>query len=227
MIPASRALVVAAIAVVAWGASTCMHPFECDKEGLKSTVPDSFVVAFETSRGRVDVMARKAWAPIGVSRFFELVTTKFFDDARFFRVIREFVAQFGMSGDPATAAAWKDRCLADEPVKHSNTRGTISFARGGPGTRSTQMFVNLVDNADLDSAGEFGFPAFAEVVSGMSAVDSLYSAYGESAPRSGPYFAHEGPRQDSIAAQGNAYLIRGWPKLDYIKTARIVQQWPK
>ena len=229
MIPLGRSILVAGVVAVTWVAWSCMPSFGCKLEALEpgTSVPDSFVVAFETSRGRVDVMARKAWAPNGVGRFFELVNTKFFDDARFFRVLKGFVAQFGMSGDTKVNEAWRHRCLADEPVKHSNTRGTISFARGGPGTRSTQMFFNLVDNPVLDTLEGLGFSPIAEVVSGISVVDSLYSDYGESSPRSGPQFGAEGPRQDSIAAQGNAYLVRGWPKLDYIKTARVVQRWPK
>jgi peptidyl-prolyl cis-trans isomerase A (cyclophilin A) len=188
-------------------------------------VPDSFLVAFETSRGRFDVMARKHWAPIGVDRLYTLVRARYYDDARFFRVVKDFVAQFGLAADPKLTAAWKLRCIADEPVKHTNSRGTIAYARGGPGTRSVQLFVNLKDNPKLDSLNGFGFPPIAEVVSGMAVVDSLYSGYGEAAPRSGSQPGREGPSQDSIAKQGNAYLVSGWPKLDYIKTARVVKEW--
>jgi len=108
------------------------------------------------------------------------VTTKHFDDSRFFRVIKNFVAQFGLSGDPKANEAWDHRCLADEPVKHSNMRGTLTFARGDSGTRSTQMFINLADNKMLDTMDGFGFPPVAEVMSGPAVVDSLYSGYGES-----------------------------------------------
>lgn len=190
-------------------------------------VPDSFVVRFETSRGRVDVMARKAWAPIGVDRFYTLVQNHYYDEARFFRVVKGFVAQFGLAAEPARTAAWRVRAIADEPVKHSNTRGTVSYARGGPGTRTVQLFFNLVDNARLDTANTFGFPPIAEVVSGMSAVDSLYSGYGNAAPRTGATATASGPQQDSISMLGNSYLERGWPKLDYVKTARVVQEWRK
>jgi peptidyl-prolyl cis-trans isomerase A (cyclophilin A) len=110
-------------------------------------------------------------------------------------------------------------------VKHGNTRGTIAYARGGPGTRSTQLYINLANNPKLDTLSGFGFPAIAEVISGMSAVDSLYNGYGDSAPRSGPQFGREGPAQDSIVRQGNAYLARGWPKLDFIKSARVIREW--
>lgn len=202
-------------------------PFGCRQERPDPgvAVPDSFRVAFETSRGRFDVMARKNWAPVGVDRFYTLVKSRYYDQTRFFRVVKNFVAQFGISGDPNLNDAWRVRCIADEPVRHTNARGTIAYARGGPGTRSVQLFVNLRDNPRLDSLGGFGFPPIAEVVSGMDVVDSLYSGYGEGAPRSGPQPGREGPSQDSISRQGNTYLARGWPKLDYIKTARVVQEW--
>jgi len=216
--------------VMAAGATSCQlaSRFSCRQEAPdpKKAAPDSFRVAFQTSRGQFDVMARKAWAPIGVDRFYTLVQTKYFDDVRFFRVVKGFVAQFGMSGEPKVTQDWQRRCIADEPVHHSNSRGTISFARGGPGTRSVQLFVNLADNPVLDSLSGFGFPPIGEVVSGMDVVDSLYSGYGDAAPRSGPQYGREGPDQDSIGARGNAYLNAGWPKLDYIKTARVVQAWP-
>lgn len=218
----------AVIALVAIGVSSCATwPFGCKREGLNPNVavPDSFVVAFETSRGRFDVMARKNWAPIGVDRLYTLVRARYYDDARFFRVVKDFVAQFGLAADPKLTAAWRLRCIADEPVKHTNARGTIAYARGGPGTRSVQLFVNLKDNPKLDSLNGLGFPPIAEVVSGMAVVDSLYSGYGEAAPRSGSQPGREGPAQDSIAKQGNPYLVSGWPKLDYIKTARVVKEW--
>jgi len=215
--------------VVAIGAASCQYsPFGCRQEGPdpKNPAPDSFRVSFETSKGRFDVMARKSWAPIGVDHFYTILQNKYYDDVRFFRVVKGFVAQFGMSGKPKMTEEWQRRCIADEPVHHSNTRGTLSFARGGPNTRSVQLFVNLTDNPILDSLSGFGFPPIGEVVSGMDVVDSLYSGYGDAAPRSGPQYGREGPDQDSIAARGNAYLNAGWPKLDYIKTARVVQQWP-
>jgi peptidyl-prolyl cis-trans isomerase A (cyclophilin A) len=218
------AVVAAAMAMM----TACLSwPFGCRQEGLNPNiaVPDSFLVRFETSRGPVDVMARKQWSPIGVDRLYTLVGNKYYDDARFFRVVKNFVAQFGLSGNPKLTEAWRLRCIADEPVKHTNSRGTIAYERGGPGTRSVQLFFNLADNPKLDTLGGFGFPPIAEVVSGMQAVDSLYSGYGDSAPRSGAQPGREGPAQDSISRQGNAYLNRGWPKLDFIKTARIIKEW--
>lgn len=188
-------------------------------------VPDSFLVAFETSRGQFDVMARKNWAPVGVDRFYTLLQSHYYDQVRFFRVVKNFVAQFGLPGDPRLNDAWRVRRIADEPVKHTNSRGAIAYARGGPGTRTVQIFINLRDNPRLDTLNTFGFPPIAEVVSGMAIVDSLYSGYGEATPRSGAQPGRAGPSQDSISRQGNAYLVRGWPKLDYVKTARIVREW--
>lgn len=182
-------------------------------------VPDSFLVRFETSKGTFDVMAHKQWAPIGVDRLYSLVGNGYFDDARFYRVVKDWVAQWGLAADPRVTAAWRPRAMADEPVKHTNARGTVSYARGGPGTRSTQLYINFKDNARLDTANTFGFPPIGEVVSGMNVVDSLYNGYGEGAPRG------TGPSQDSIGRQGNAYLKRGWPKLDYIRRARVVREW--
>ncbi|HTE46085.1 MAG TPA: peptidylprolyl isomerase [Gemmatimonadaceae bacterium] len=222
-----RRLVLFAVATIS--VSSCAgFPFGgCKQEGPKAgaVVPDSFVVTFETSRGRFDVMAHKPWSPLGVGRLYELVQSRHFDDARFFRVIKDFAAQFGLSGDPKVNDAWSARCIADEPVQHPNTRGTLSYAQAGPGTRSVQMFINIGSNTSLDTLDGRGFPPFGQVVLGMDVVDSLYSGYGDVAPRSGPQYGLEGPAQDSIRLQGNAYLMRGWPKLDYIKTARVVQEW--
>ena len=196
-----------------------------EKAGRPAQAPPTFKVKFETSKGEIVVEVTRDLAPHGADRFHDLVASRFYDGARFFRVVRNFVAQFGLSGDPKLNDAWRVRCIADEPVKHTNSRGTIAYARGGPGTRSVQIFVNLRDNARLDSLAGFGFPPIAEVVSGMDLVDSLYSGYGEGAPRSGPQPGREGPNQDSISRQGNAYLQRGWPKLDYVKSARVVREW--
>ncbi|HET9425649.1 MAG TPA: peptidylprolyl isomerase [Gemmatimonadaceae bacterium] len=182
---------------------------------LSLATPDSFLVAFETTRGRFDVLAHSRWAPVGAHRFYELVHRHFYDSVVVFRVVKGFVAQFGISGDPAVSAAWRVRRIADDPVREGNKRGRLAFARGGPGTRTTQLFINFSDNVRLDTSGTIGFPAFAEVVRGMDVVDSLYSEYG-GAPSQ---------RQDSISRQGNAYLHRAFPKLDMIRSARIIQEW--
>jgi peptidyl-prolyl cis-trans isomerase A (cyclophilin A) len=217
-----------ALAAAILALSSCASgPLGRKAEGSSQNVavPDSFVVAFETTRGRVDVMARKNWAPVGVDRLYTLVRVRHYDNARFFRVVKDFVAQFGLSGDPKIDDAWRIRRIADEPVHHTNSRGTIAYARGGPGTRTVQLYINLRDNPKLDTLGGFGFPPIAEVVAGMAVVDSLYSGYGDGAARTGPQPGRQGPSQDSISTQGNAYLLRGWPKLDYIKTARVVREW--
>lgn len=185
-----------------------------DQAALATPAPDSFKVAFETSKGHFTVVAHRDWAPHGVDRFYHLVQLGFFDDARFFRVLSGFMAQFGMNGDPRVSAAWERLTIPDDPVKQSNKRGMVTFAaESAPNTRSTQLFINYGDNANLDG---LGFAPIGQVVDGMAVVDSLYPGYGEGAPDG------SGPSQDRIAAQGNAYLTKEFPKLDYIRTARIV-----
>lgn len=174
--------------------------------------PDSFLVRFETSRGPFVMKIRRAWSPAGADRVHYLVGNRFYDGARFFRVVPNFVVQFGIPADPAVSAAWYQNFIPDDPVRASNTRGTVSFARAGRETRSTQLFVNLRDNARLDTLNGFGFPPIGEVIEGMAAVDSLYSGY-------------RNVDQDSIRLQGNAYLTRVYPRLDSIITARITTRW--
>jgi homoserine O-acetyltransferase len=185
---------------------------------LDFSAPDSFLVAFETTKGRFDVKAHRNWAPIGTERFYELVYRHFYDSVYFHRVVKGFVAQFGMSGDSLVSAAWGRRRLPDDSVRQGNTRGRLSFARGGPNTRTTQLYINLADNVRLDTSGVIGFPAFAEVVSGMSVVDSLTSEYGN-APNGRE--ASDSARRVGL----NVYFRRAFPKLDMIKTARITQEW--
>jgi peptidyl-prolyl cis-trans isomerase A (cyclophilin A) len=184
-----------------------------DKSAIATPAPDSFKVAFETSKGNFTVTAHRDWAPLGVDRFYHLVQLGFYDDARFFRVLSGFMAQFGMNGNPKVSAAWEPLELQDDPVKQKNTRGMVTFAMGGPNTRTTQLFINYKDNTNLDG---MGFAPIGQVVDGMAVVDSLYADYGEGAPDG------SGPSQDRIGAQGNAYLTKGFPKLDFIKTARVV-----
>src|SRR5258705_10915455 len=150
-------------------------------------------VKFETSKGTFIVQINKEWAPIGAERFTELVKSGFYENARFFRVIPGFMVQFGIAGDPNIQAKWREASIADDPVTQSNGRGKLSFATKGPNTRTSQVFINLVDNQRLDASG---FAPFAEVVSGMEVVDQLYSGYGDGAPRGA------GPDQNLIQAQG-------------------------
>ena len=177
-------------------------------------MPDVYRASFETSRGSFVIEVTKSWAPEGAERFYRLLQQRFYDDARFFRVVRNFVVQFGINGNPAVEARWRDMTFADDPVKQSNLRGTISFATSGPNTRTTQVFINLKDNAQLDKRG---FAPFGKVVEGMDVVDRLYNGYGDSPPRG------EGPDQNLIETQGNAYLESKFQMLDYIKRARILE----
>jgi peptidyl-prolyl cis-trans isomerase A (cyclophilin A) len=176
---------------------------------------EPYRVKFETSEGDFVVEVHPDWAPNGAARFKELVEAKFYDDCRFFRVINGFMAQFGMNGDPEVNDQWREMKIKDDPNKKSNTRGMMTFATSGPDSRTTQLFINFGDNSPLDRQG---FSPFAEVVEGMDVVDKLYDGYGEGAPRG------RGPRQDLIAKQGNEYLNDKFPMLDYIKTARLVEQ---
>lgn len=175
----------------------------------------SFHVKFACSMGDFVVEFQPNWAPNGVKRIHELVDMKFFDDCRFFRVIDGFMAQFGIHGDPATAAKWGNMNIPDDPAKESNQPGYVTFAMGGPNTRSTQLFLNFRDNSQLDNRG---FPPVGKIVDGMDALDKIYRGYG-----GGPSEGGQGPRQDLIQSGGNQYLNEFFPKLDYVKKARFVE----
>lgn len=183
-----------------------------DPASLNEQAPAAYKAKFDTSKGSFVVEVQRDWAPNGADRFYNLVKNGFYDNTRFFRVIPGFMVQFGINGDPAVAAAWRDANIKDDPVKQSNARGTVSFATAGPNTRTTQVFVNFGNNDFLDNQG---FSPFGKVVSGMDVVDSLYGGYGEGAP------GGKGPNQGLIQQQGNAYLEQGFPKLDYVKKATI------
>jgi peptidyl-prolyl cis-trans isomerase A (cyclophilin A) len=174
--------------------------------------PDTYKAKFETSKGDFVITVHRAWAPLGADRFYNLVKGGFYDETRFFRVLDDFMAQVGINGNPAVQSAWRDARIADDPVKGSNKRGFTSFATAGAGTRTTQFFINFKDNSTLDKSG---FAPFGEVTSGMDVVDKLYSGYGEGGPRG------KGPEQGKLQSEGNAYLQKEFPKLDYIKKATI------
>jgi len=180
---------------------------------LTEQAPPAYKVKFDTSKGAFVIEVHRDWAPLGADRFYNLVKNGFFDNARFFRVISGFMVQFGINADPAVSAVWRNARIADDPVKVSNKRGMITFATAGPNTRTTQLFINYGDNARLDGQG---FAPFGQVVSGMNVVDALYPGYGEGAP------AGMGPEQGRVQTEGNAYLTREFPRLDYIKTTTIV-----
>jgi len=180
---------------------------------LKEQAPATFKAKFDTSKGPVVITVHRDWAPIGADRFYNLVKNGFYDDARFFRVLDNFMAQVGINGNPAIQTNWKTATIQDDPVKQSNKRGFVTFAKSGaPNSRSTQIFINFKDNSSLDKSG---FAPFGEVTAGMDVVDKLYSGYGEGAP------SGRGPEQGKIQAEGNAYLNKDFPKLDYIKKATI------
>ncbi len=180
---------------------------------LTEKAPATFKVNFDTSKGSIVVTVHRDWAPNGADRLYNLVKAGFYDDVRFFRVIPNFMAQFGIHGNPAVMSAWRSAQIKDDPVKGSNTRGMVVFATAGPNTRTTQLFINFKDNSSLDKQG---FAPFGEVTKGMDVVDKIYDGYGEGAPRG------KGPEQGRIQNEGNAYLMKDFPKLDYIKTATIV-----
>jgi peptidyl-prolyl cis-trans isomerase A (cyclophilin A) len=179
---------------------------------LTEQAPAHYKAKFDTSKGAFVLEVTRAWAPRGADRFYNLVKNGFFDNARFFRVISGFMVQFGINGNPAISAKWRDANIQDDPVRESNRRGTISFATAGPNTRTTQVFINFGDNSNLDG---MGFSPFGKVVSGMNVVDALYAGYGEGAPQG------NGPSQGRLQMEGNAYLVKDFPRMDYIKKATI------
>jgi cyclophilin family peptidyl-prolyl cis-trans isomerase len=174
--------------------------------------PDTYTVKLDTSKGTIEIAVTRAWAPNGADRFYNLVKSGYFDDARFFRVLPGFMAQFGINADPKVSASWRQARIPDDPVTQSNKRGYVTFATGGPNTRTTQIFINFADNSPLDRDG---FSPFGMVKTGMDVVDKLYSGYGEGAPQG------RGPDQTLTQLQGNEYLNRAFPNLDYIKKATI------
>ncbi|MBL4850290.1 MAG: peptidylprolyl isomerase [Planctomycetes bacterium] len=188
-------------------------------ESATSSPVDStsvYQVEFTTTKGVFVVEVNRDWAPRGADRFRELVTTGYFDDCSFFRIVPGFIVQFGINGDPARTKEWSSKRFSDDPVLESNRAGTLVFATAGPGTRTTQLFINLADNARLDKSG---FSPFAKVVSGMDVVKSLYSGYGD-----GPSQGGSGPDQGRVTSQGATYLDANFPKLDKITKARVLGQ---
>ncbi len=183
-------------------------------EAMNVEAPGTFRAVFDTTKGEFTVDVHRDWAPRGADRFYNLVREGYYDGNRFFRVMDGFVAQFGLNGDPQLNSIWRNADILDDPSNQGNTRGRLTFAHGGPNTRSTQLFINLGDNINLD----LDFPAFGEVIDGLGVVGSLYSGYGEGAPRG------RGPDQGRIQREGNRYLEREFPQLDYIRTARIIAE---
>jgi peptidyl-prolyl cis-trans isomerase A (cyclophilin A) len=179
---------------------------------LAAKAPETFRAKFDTSKGAFVVEVHREWAPNGADRFYNLVRGGFYNNVRFFRVLTGFMAQFGMNGTPAVQRVWgsPSQQLKDDPVKQSNKRGYVTFANAGPNSRSTQVFINMVDNTFLDPEA-MHFAPFGQVVEGMEVVDMLYAGYGR----------QNVPDQGRITSEGNAYLTKEYPKLDYVKTATI------
>jgi peptidyl-prolyl cis-trans isomerase A (cyclophilin A) len=185
-----------------------------DPSSLNEKAPAVYKAKFDTSKGTFVIEVHRDWSPNGADRFYNLVKNGYYNDVRFFRVIDGFMVQFGISGNPDLSAVWREARIPDDKVKESNQRGYVSFATAGPGTRTTQVFINFGDNGGLDGQG---FSPFGQVVSGMDVVDALYNGYGEGAPRGA------GPDQGRMQTEGNAYLMTDFPKLDYVKKATIEQ----
>ena len=176
--------------------------------------PGEYKVRLQTSKGDVLILVHRDWSPFGADRFYELTKLGFYDGNRLFRVLRGFIVQWGLTGDPKLNGDWSKRTIKDDPPKVSNKIGTVVFATAGPNSRTTQVFINLGDNSS--SLDPQGFTPFGEVIQGMDTVTSFYADYGDGPP------SGTGPDQESIAAFGNSYLEEHFPKLDYIKTARVV-----
>jgi peptidyl-prolyl cis-trans isomerase A (cyclophilin A) len=202
-----RSALAASGALLLAGCSRTTEPKKsAEAEPAKPSGPPIYNVRFETSKGPFTVEVHRDWAPLGAARFEELVQDGFYDNSRFFRVVPNFIIQFGIAADPKMTKKWNKPIKDDEPTR-TNGYKTLAFATAGPETRTTQVFINLRSNQVLDKQG---FAPFAVVTEGMDIVEKLYSGYGE------------GPQQPRIERQGNAYLTSSFPKLDYIKSAKII-----
>ena len=186
-----------------------INPALFKPENAKAKAPAKFKVKVTTTKGDFVVEVTRSWAPLGADRFYNLVKLGFMQDLGFFRVAPDFVVQFGIHGDPRVAAAWRDAKIKDDPrTKHSNEKGTLTFAMAGPGTRTTQFFINFKDNQNLDT---MGFPPIGKVIQGMNVVETINKEYGEL------------PQQRLVQSEGNAYLKRVFPRLDYIQSATLLK----
>lgn len=203
------ALLFAAFATPASSQGSLANP-----AALNERAPASYKVKFDTSKGVFVIEVNRAWAPNGADRFYNLVKNGYFDNVRFFRVISGFMVQFGINGEPALNSKWREARIPDDRVTQSNKRGTITFATSGANSRTTQVFINFADNAGLDGQG---FSPFGRIVTGMNVVDALNAEYGEGAP------SGRGPDQGRAQMEGNAYLTKSFPRMDFVKKATIEQ----
>jgi len=191
------------------------NPALLDPSKATDKAPDTFQAKFTTTKGDFVIEVTRDWAPNGADRFYNMVKIGYLNNVAFFRNIEGFMVQFGINGDPAVNTKWKVSNIKDDPVVESNKPGYVTFAQSGaPNSRSTQVFINFGDNSRLDRDR---FAPFGRVVEGMDVVKSLYNGYGEGAPQG------LGPNQGRVQAEGNAYLKKSYPKLDYIKKAEIVE----
>jgi peptidyl-prolyl cis-trans isomerase A (cyclophilin A) len=211
--PAPAATTAAPAAKTAPTPAALLHP-----ETLKAKAPDLFRVKFATTHGDFVVEVHRDWAPLGADRFYNLVKAKFFTDNAFYRYSPGFIVQFGVHANPAVTAAWGKATIKDDPVKQSNKKGTLTFAMGGPNTRSTDFFINLKDNAPLDTYPGTAFAPLGTVTEGMDIVEGLYSGYGEMKEMNNP----TGPSQTLLQNQGKPYIDKNFPKLDSIKSATVI-----
>ena len=214
IVSACAALVVATGAVPQLTADQRALLLKPDAPEFTRPAPASCVVRLETNKGNVDIEATRAWSPLGADRFINLVRAGYYDDNRFFRVAPGRWVQFGINGDSAIAKAWRARTLADDPFRESNIRGTVAFAFAVPNGRTTQIFFNLRDNSETHD--QEPFTPFGRVVSGLELVDNVNAEYGE-----GPGGIRAG-RQDAFFDGGHAWLLKQFPRLDYIRRARLV-----
>ena len=206
-----RVLILASIILLA----SCA-PKKFNQKWLKAEAPNTFKARFETTKGNFDIVARRAWSPKGVDRLYQLIKNKYYDDVAIFRVVPNFVAQFGIHNDTLINKSWRKNGIEDEPVLAKNEVMSISFARGGLKTRSNQIFINLKDNHRLDElaySGVKGFPVIAKVIAGKENVLKFYDGYGDKLGR----------KQDSISKFGNAFLREKFPKVDYIIKAYFIK----
>jgi len=187
------------------------RPSLMNPKSLHSKAPEVFKARFTTTKGDFVVEVHRDWAPLGADRFYNLVRNGFFTNAAFFRVVKGFVVQFGLSANPAVNKAWADAKIPDDPVKESNKEGYLVFATAGPNTRTTQLFINFADNGRLD---QMGFAPFGMVTEGMDIVKQIYDGYGQT------------PDQGKITDEGDAYISKNFPMIDKIKLAKILPAAP-
>lgn len=206
-----RILILVSIVLIA----SCA-PKKFNQKWLKAEAPTTFKARFETTKGNFDIVSRRAWSPKGVDRLYQLIKNGYYDDVAIFRVVPDFVAQFGIHNDTLINTSWRKFGVEDEPVLAKNDAMSISFARGGVNTRSNQIFINLKDNHRLDElaySGVKGFPVIAKVIAGKENVLKFYDGYGDTLGR----------KQDSINKFGNAFLREKFPKVDYIIKAYFIK----